>query len=94
MMAVVLPPLHIDWLATGSTSGVGFTVIVNVTGVPAQLILLLYNGVTAIVATTGAIPVFNAVNKGSSPLPLAGSQMEVSLFTHMIPKNLPLKVMG
>ena len=35
--AAVGEPLHTTWLATGFTTGVGFTVIVNDTGLPVQL---------------------------------------------------------
>jgi len=37
VMAVVVAPLHSVWLATALTVGVGFTVIVNVIGVPVQV---------------------------------------------------------
>lgn len=36
--AVVDPPAHTVWLATVFTVGVGLTVIVNVTGVPVQVV--------------------------------------------------------
>ena len=38
--AVVLAPLHTTWFVTGVTVAVGFTVIVNVFGVPVQLVVV------------------------------------------------------
>ena len=55
------------------TAGVGFTVIVNVTGVPAQPFA---EGVTVTVAVTGALVVFVAVNAVISPEPLAAKPIE------------------
>ncbi len=37
LMAAVLDPLHNTWLVTGFTFGVGLTVMVNVIGVPVQV---------------------------------------------------------
>ena len=78
-IAVVVAPLQYATLATGLTVAVGFTVIVNVSGVPGQLLAV---GVTVIVATTGATPRFVAVKDGILPLPLAASPMPGSLFVH------------
>lgn len=36
-IAVVVDPLHNDWLGTAFTVGVGFTVMVKVVGVPLQV---------------------------------------------------------
>ena len=36
LITAVGDPLHNTWLATGLTTGLGFTVIVNVMGVPVQ----------------------------------------------------------
>jgi len=49
-------------------TGVGFTVIVNVPVAPVQP---LYTGVIVIVAVTGLVPVFKAVNDAMLPVPLA-----------------------
>lgn len=49
--AVVVAMWHSVWLDTGSTVGVGFTVIVNDVGVPGQP---AFTGVTVMVAVTGA----------------------------------------
>lgn len=64
--AVVAVLLHTTWLAIGSTTGVGFTVIVNVIGVPGQP---LATGVTVIVATSGALVILVATKLGMSPEP-------------------------
>src|SRR5664280_1146302 len=84
---VVLSPLHTTWLAGWSTSPVGLTVIVNVFVGPLQVTPPLVKcGVTMIVATTGAVPLFIAVNDGMLPLPMAASPT-VS-YTHL---TLPTK---
>ena len=59
------------------TVGVGLTVIVNVCGEPAQPFA---DGVTLIVAVTGALEVFVAVNAAMFPVPLAAKPIEVVLF--------------
>lgn len=57
-----------------TTSGVGFTVIVYVRGVPVHPFAA---GVTEIVAVTAAVPVFTAVKEGIVAVdPLAASPME------------------
>jgi hypothetical protein len=92
VIAVVVAPLHNAWLATVFTVGVGFTVIVNVTGVPVQVTPpLLYVGVTVIVATTGVVPLFIAVKLAILPVPLAASPMEVLLLVQLytVPAALP-----
>ena len=60
LITAVGDPLHNTWLATGFTIGVGFTVMVNVIGVPVQLPIL---GVTVMVATSGPLVVL-VVTKG------------------------------
>lgn len=78
LTADVDAPLHKVWSPILSTVGVGFTVMVNVEGVPAQL---LADGETVIVAVTGAIPLLMALNAGISPVPDAASPMLGVLFT-------------
>ena len=57
------------WLVS-VTFGVGFTVIVNVTGVPVHDTPPLAKvGVTVTVVVIGLFPVLVAVNVGSEPLP-------------------------
>jgi hypothetical protein len=60
--------------------GFGFTVMVNVCGVPVQG---PSTGVTVIVAVTAAPPPFNAVNDPMLPLPLAASPIDVLLFVQL-----------
>lgn len=68
--AAVAVLLHTTWLGTALTTGVGFTVIVNVTLGPGQPLAI---GVTVIVATNGALVVLVAMNDGMSPLPAGAS---------------------
>ena len=80
LITAVGDPLHNTWLATGFTIGVGFTVMVNVIGVPVQLPIL---GVTVMVATSGPL-VALVVTKGSiSPVPDAARPMPVLLFVQL-----------
>ena len=75
--AVVLAPLQSTWLATASTVGVGFTVMVKVIGVPVQVTpALVYSGVTVTVATTGALVLLVATKLPILPAPLAASPMD------------------
>ena len=79
--AVVAALLHTTWLAMAFTIAVGFTVMVNVLGVPTQLTVPLVNvGVTVIVAVIGAVVVFVAVKLGNVAVPLAASPILVVLF--------------
>ena len=71
-------PAHTTWLPTPFTVGFGFTVIVNVTGVPVQLRPLAVKvGVTVIVAVTGAAVLLTAVNDPILPVPPAARPMLV-----------------
>ena len=71
--------------------GVGFTVIVNVFGVPTQPLAV---GVIVIVDVTGAVPVLVAVNAPMLPLPLAAKPMLASLFVqaNVVPATGLVKV--
>jgi hypothetical protein len=61
--------------------GIGFTVIVNVIGVPGQLTPpAVYVGVTVIVPEIGVVPVFVAVPLIGLPVPLAGKPIAGLLF--------------
>lgn len=68
----------------GVTVGLGFTVIVNVIGVPSQIGVeasgLVNFGVTVIVEIRGAVPVFVAVKTGIDPVPDAPSPIDVFEF--------------
>jgi hypothetical protein len=77
--AAVAAPLHLTWSAGSLTWPLGLTVMVKVWGVPAQP---SKEGVTVIVAVTGAVPVLVAVNEAMLPLPLAASPMLVLLLVH------------
>ena len=60
----VLVPLQKTWLAGRSTCAFGFTVIVNVVGVPLQVTpALVYVGVTIIIAIIGCVPSLIAVKE-------------------------------
>jgi hypothetical protein len=90
----VVSLLHTIWLA-GSTarSGDGFTVIVNVLGVPVQVRRV---GVTVMVAVTGMIPVLTGKKERIFPVPLAGIPIEGLLFVQLnatVP-GVPVKVMS
>lgn len=83
LTAAVADPLHSIWLAgTGDVAtGVGLTVIVNVKGVPTQLIPPLVKvGVTVIVAMIGRKLKFTAVNAAILPVPAAPNPMPGWLF--------------
>ena len=81
---VVVSPSQTNWSAGSSTCAVGLTVIVKsslgpVHGRPA----LSKNGVTVIIATTGALVSLKATKDGILPLPLAARPIDVSSFVHV-----------
>ena len=77
-------------MATVFTVAIGFTVIVNVIGVPVQPFTLLVNvGVTVIVAVIGAVPVLFAINDRILPVPFAAKPIDVVLFTQLYTILLP-----
>ena len=59
--------------------GVGFTVIVNVTGVPEQVALF---GVTVIVAVIGDAVTFVGVKEAMFPVPVAAKPIVELSFDH------------
>ncbi|MCK7538011.1 MAG: hypothetical protein MZV63_47165 [Marinilabiliales bacterium] len=79
LTAAVAAPLHLAWSAGSLTWPLGLTVMVKVSGVPAQP---SNEGVTVIVAVTGEVPALVAVNDAMLPLPLAASPMLVLLLVH------------
>ena len=89
LIAAVGVPLQTTWPATGFTIGVGFTVIVNVIGVPTQP--LGPTGVTTIVATNGPFVALVVTNGAMSPLPLAARPMPGVLLAQLytVPGKLP-----
>lgn len=79
-MAAVEAPWQTTWLAGCSTCPVGLTVMVKLLVPPEhETPPLVKVGVTAIVATTGDVPVLMAVNSGMFPVPVAVSPMVGSL---------------
>ena len=80
--AVAVAPLQSVWLGTVFTVGVGFTVMVNVIGVPGQLPA---TGVTVTVEVTGAVPVFVAVKEAILPDPEVPRPMDALLFVQLYP---------
>lgn len=97
LIVCVGAPLHIVCdVGAAETVGVGFTVIVTVAGVPVHVTPLFVNeGVTVIVAVTGVVPVFTAVNEGMLLLePLAARPMLGLLFVQLntVPGTVPVKL--
>jgi hypothetical protein len=84
-IVLVIALLHKVWFAGCTTLGVGFTVIVNVFGKPGQPVA---DGVTVIVAVSGALVVLVAVKAGIFPFPLAANPIEVLLLVQL--KEEPL----
>jgi hypothetical protein len=83
-MAADRAPLHNTWFPGCVTTAVGFTVMVNVFVGPSQVTVPFSKwGVITIVAMTGAVPVFIAVNEAILPVPLAASPMVVALFVQV-----------
>ena len=93
LTALLAAPLHKAWLAGCITSGVGLTVIVKFCEAPGHPFA---NGETVIVAVTGALVKFVAVNAGILPLPLAARPMEVLLLVQLkpVPLTEPVKFTG
>jgi hypothetical protein len=74
-------------------AGSGFTVMVNVPGVPAQPFA---EGVTVIVAVTGLAVVLVAVKAGIAPVPVAPRPMDVALLVqlYVVPLTALVKATG
>ena len=82
--SVTVPSLQMVCVEPAVAVGEGVTVIVNVALNPEQITgPVIYLGVTVIVATTGDVPGFNAVNGRISPVPLDTKPIEVVLFAHV-----------
>jgi hypothetical protein len=83
-VTALVVPLQIVASPDEEISGTGFTVMVNICGVPGQVTLLkIYCGVTVMVAITGTEPAFNVVNGAMLPVPLAPRPIEVSSLTQV-----------
>ena len=80
---VTVAPAHTVWLLTGFTVGIGFTVMVNVIGVPGQVTPLLKLGVTVMVATCGVVPALVAAKLAILPAPDAARPMLVLLLVQL-----------
>ena len=84
LTAAVNELLQTVWLEMVFTVGEGFTVMVYVLGVPKQVVPPLVNdGVTVMVAVTGMVPLFVAVNAPIFPEPLAANPIDGVLFTQL-----------
>ena len=89
--AVLAVAVQSTMLATAVTVAVGFTVITKMDAVPLQVTPpLVYVGVTVMVSTTGAVPVFTAVKDAMFPVPLAAKPIEVFLFVQLKPIVAPV----
>jgi len=85
-------PTQITCPITLSTVGMGLTVMVNKVGVPVQVTPeLVKEGVTVMVAVTGALVVLLAVKAAMSPEPVAASPMEISelIQLYTVPVTFP-----
>lgn len=80
LTVVVEAPLQTNWLAGSTTSGVGFTVMVKLCEAPGQPFA---EGVTVIVAVTGALVRLIALNAGIFPAPPAAKPIEVLSFVQV-----------
>ena len=91
-------PIQWVWFATVLIFGTGFTVIVNVMGVPVQTAPVVgeVTGVTVIVAAIGALVALVVINEAISPEPLAAKPMPVLLFVQlkMVPGTDPVKLIS
>ena len=79
--AAVLDPAHTVWLAIAFTDGVGFTVMVKLTGAPVQPDA--EDGVTVMVAVIGATVALVAIKLGIFPVPLAPRPIAVLLLVQL-----------
>lgn len=78
--AAVVAPAHKVWLAIAFTDGVGFTVMVKLTGEPPQPVEV---GVTVMVAVIGAAVPLVATKLGILPVPDAPRPMAVLLLVQL-----------
>ena len=84
--AIFVGPFEqIDWEeGVAVTIGEGFTFMLNVMGVPAQVVEFplkedVIEGVTVIIPVRTVLPVFVVVNAGILPVPLAPSPIDILL---------------
>ena len=76
----VADPLHTRMLFGMFSLGVGFTVMLKLSGAPVQPFAA---AVTAMIATTGVVPLLIAVNAGTSPIPEPPRPIVVLLFVQV-----------
>ena len=82
--AVVGRPLQTVWFEIVLTCPFGLTVMVNVLTAPVHVTVpFAYEGVTVMVAITGAVPVFVALKAAIFPDPLAANPIEGLSFTQL-----------
>jgi len=79
VIADVVTPLQAATLLTVFTEGLGFTIILKDAGSPTHELAV---GDTAIVAVSGMLLLFTALNEFILPLPLAARPMILKLFAH------------
>jgi hypothetical protein len=82
-------------LVTVLAVGLGFTVILKVTGVPVQVSPdTVFEGVIVMVAVTGFVLVFVATNEEMLPVPVAANPIEGVLLDQLklVPVIAPLKL--
>ena len=93
VIKLVLVPLQNVAFAMGVTTGIGFTVIVNVCTGPGQVTLLFVNcGVTETVAVEiTEFDGLSALKATIFPVPLADNPTEVWLFVHVYEVPVPEK---
>jgi len=80
----VVSPWQNIWLTGWLTCPLGFTVMLNCFVGPSQVFPAFVKcGVMVRVATTGEVPVFDAVKIGIEPLPVLPSPIDVWLFVQV-----------
>ena len=79
VILVVLAPLHPAWLATGTTVGAGFTVIVKSCGAPVHPFA---EGVTVTVAVSILPVLFAAIKEAMFPVPVEVRPIVALVFVH------------
>ena len=85
-------PLGVKVLGMMIEIPAGYTFIINVIGMPLQPANPANDtGVAVIVAITGLLPVFIAINEGILPVPPAASPISGVLLTQLILSAVPVK---
>ena len=89
----IASPLQTVWLPTELRTGVGLTLIVNITAAPLQPFAI---GVTEMIARIGDEVLFIPVNDGMFPVPLAARPIEGLSFVqlYVVPAIVPEKLIA